>query len=394
MIDKLLCWIGSFLGWLDKITGSYMVALFLFALIVEIIMIPLGIKQQKNQIKQASLRPKEQAIRNKYKGRNDRVTQQKVAEEIQNMYQEEKYSPFSGCLPMLLQFPVILALYQVVIDPLHYVLGVAKDAVNAMTSYVTAMVEAGTFDSTFSVNRGTISLINQIHEHGVDFFKGVIEWVDANDKITMAGADVFKAFSDVEDKLPNFKALGINLAETPTLTQPSWLWLVPVVTFLAYFGSMKLTRLFTYQPTSGDPATDKATGCSNTMMDVMMPLFSVYITFIVPAAIGVYWIFKSLLGTLKSFILHKAMPMPQFTEEDYKAAEKELAGKTPKESVRAKADFDAVSGNPNSLFRQDAEDYVSPEEEAEIAKKLGLADNDSGEAPKKNGIVEQAPLKK
>jgi len=397
LIDKLLCWIGSFLGWLDKITGNYMLALFIFAVIVEILLIPFAIKQQKTQIKQASLRPKEQAIRNKYKGRNDKVTQQKVAEEIQAMYQEENYSPFGGCLPMLVQLPVILALYQIVINPLHYVLGVASDAVNAMTKYVSAMIEAGTpgFDSSFSVTRGTITLIDKISENGLAFFKGVIEWVDANESITMAGKDVYSAFEAVEGNLPNFKALGLNLAETPSITSPSWLWLIPVLTFLAYFGSMKLTRKFTYQPTSGDAATDKATGCSNTMMDVMMPLFSVYITFIVPAAIGVYWIFKSLLGTLKSFILHKAMPMPQFTEEDYKAAEKELAGKAPKETARAKADFDAVAGNPNSLFARDAEDYVSPEEEAEIARKLGATDSDEpADSGKKNGLVEQAPLKK
>ena len=80
MIDTILCWIGQFLGWLDKLTGNYMLALFIFAFIVELLMIPFGIKQQKNQIKQASLRPKEMAIRNKYKGRDDKVTQQKVSE--------------------------------------------------------------------------------------------------------------------------------------------------------------------------------------------------------------------------------------------------------------------------------------------------------------------------
>ena len=395
MIDKILCWIGQFLGWLDKLTGNYMLALFIFAFIVELLMIPFGIKQQKNQIKQASLRPKEMAIRNKYKGRTDKATQQKVSEEIQAMYQEEKYSPFSGCLPMLLQLPVIIALYQVVIDPLHYVLGVAKDAISAMTSYISAMIEAGTFDESFASTRGSIALINKIQENGIEFFNGVIEWVDGTDTVTMAGQDVYKAFTAVADRLPNFRALGLNLAEIPSIKNPSWLWVIPVLTFLTYFGSMKLTRLMNYQPPSGDAATDKATGCSNTIMDVMMPLFSVYITFIVPAAIGVYWIFKSLLGTLKTFIFHKIMPFPKFTEEDYKAAERELAGKTPKERVRQKADFDAVSGNPNSLFRQDAEDYVSPEEEAEIARKLGAADGDEdADKGKDSSLIPQAPLKK
>ena len=57
IIDTLLCWIGQFLGWLDKITGSYTIALFIFAIIVELLLLPIGIKQQKNSITQARMRP-------------------------------------------------------------------------------------------------------------------------------------------------------------------------------------------------------------------------------------------------------------------------------------------------------------------------------------------------
>ena len=395
MIDTILCWIGSFLGWLDKVTGNYMIALFLFALIVEILMLPFSIIQQKNQIKQAKLRPKEMAIRNHYKGRNDKVTQQKVTEEIQKMYQDEHYSQFSGCLPMLLQLPVILALYQVIIDPLHYVLGVAKDAISAMQSFISSQVEAGIFDASFTSSRGSIALINKLGEKGIEFFRGVVEYCDGSADIKMAGADVYSAFEQIMGKLPNVRALGINLAETPSIKQPSWLWLIPVLTFLVYFGSMKLTRKFSYQPKSGDQATDRATGCSNNVMDVMMPLFSVYITFIVPAAIGVYWIFKSIIGTVKQFILHKVMPAPVFSEEEYKAAEREYAGKAPKDTKK-KLDPSEMGSDPNSLFRQDAEDYVSPEEEAEIARRLGAGDADErpGEKKKDGGLIDQAPLKK
>ena len=76
LLDTILGWIGAFLGWLDKITGNYLFALLLFALVIEILMLPFGIKQQKNSQKQASLRPKEMAIKKKYAGRTDNVTQQ------------------------------------------------------------------------------------------------------------------------------------------------------------------------------------------------------------------------------------------------------------------------------------------------------------------------------
>ncbi len=86
MFDPILKWIGKFLGWLDSTTGSYVIALFIFALIVEILLLPFGIKQQKNSQRTAMLRPKEAAIRKKYAGRDDQVTRQKMGMEIQELY--------------------------------------------------------------------------------------------------------------------------------------------------------------------------------------------------------------------------------------------------------------------------------------------------------------------
>jgi YidC/Oxa1 family membrane protein insertase len=90
------------------------------------------------------------------------------------------------------------------------------------------------------------------------------------------------------------------------------------------------------------------------MMDFMMPLMSVYIAFIVPAAVGIYWMFKSVLGTVKQLIMKKAMPIPVFTEADYKAAEKEMYGKNPPKAHKASG-----SGNPNvrSLHHIDDDEY-------------------------------------
>ena len=112
-MDTILTWIGKFLQLLDKWTNSYILAIFLFAVIIEVLMLPFGILQQKNSIKQARLRPKEMAIRKKYDGRNDRTTQQKVAQEVQELYQKENFNQFAGCLPTLLTIPILLILYYV-----------------------------------------------------------------------------------------------------------------------------------------------------------------------------------------------------------------------------------------------------------------------------------------
>ena len=96
---------------------------------MEIVLLPFGISQQKKSIKQARLRPKEQAIRKKYSGRDDKATQMKMNEEIQELYQKEGYNPMSGCLPLLIQFPLLIALYNVVINPLKYICNLSDDAI-------------------------------------------------------------------------------------------------------------------------------------------------------------------------------------------------------------------------------------------------------------------------
>ena len=333
-------------------------------------MLPMAISQQKNSIKQAKLRPKEMAIRKRYAGRNDQATLQKVNQEIQDLYQKEHFSPFSGCLPLLIQLPIVIALYNVVIDPAFYVLGQAKAFSSAIAQYFTTSVAAGGYGGTLNSDRGTIEILSKLGEKGIDAFESL-----KNFSYFSNAESCFDALQKIaEDGIPSFSIFGLNFGLTPWSAVTSggaffashwWLLLVPILTFGVYFASMKISRKLTYQPTTAE--NDKATGCSNNMMDFMMPLMSVYIAFIVPAAIGLYWMFKSILGTVKQLIMKKAMPIPVFTEEDYKAAEKEMYGKAPKPAKSS------GSKNPNvrSLHHIDDDEYdekgnyIGPRETAE-----------------------------
>ena len=344
LIDNILIGIGWFMKLLTNITGgSYVLGLFIFAIVVEALMIPFGIKQQKNSIKQAKMRPKEMAIRNKYKGRNDQATQQKMAQEIQKMYQEEGFNPMGGCLPLLIQLPIILALYRIVIDPLRYVLGMAQGVSAVLTTYCNTAKAAGGLGLNLGTNRGTIEMISQASGK----LEGLKDFAFFSNS-----AECFDKLNGVS--IPNFNVFGLNMGQVPTFT--SILVLVPILTFVFYFFSMKLTRKFTYQPAMQDAQM----GCSNNMMDIGMPLMSVYIAFIVPAAVGIYWIFKSVLTTLKQFILHKAMPLPVFTEEDYKAAERALKGKSKPERKQAGERVTKSGAKVRSLHYIDADDEPLP----------------------------------
>ena len=365
------------LGWVLKmcsllVGNNYLFAIFLFAVLFEILLLPFAIKQQKNSIKQARLRPKEMAIRKKYSGRTDKPTQQKMTMEIQELYQKEGYNPMSGCLPLLIQFPLLIALYNIVINPLKYICGLGEGAIQDIGTIVGQ-----------SAGKETMVLLKPIREYGAAAFSEV------------------EGFSQSTfNSLPNLDFFGLDLSLVPfnyfsfdkAFTFPGIvLIMIPVATFLAYFFSMKVTRKLMYQPAADNQAQ---MGCSNKFMDIVMPLFSVFIAFGVPAALGLYWIFKSLIGVVKQFIISKAMPIPQFTEEDYKAAEKEIGAQTEKNSKVAK------SGRVvRSLHHIDDEDFEDTAEAARRRKEAleaqEAADKEAKQAgaKKKKGLIEGATLK-
>ena len=324
---------------------SYALALFWFALIVKLILLPFGIKQQKNQIKGAKLRPKLYAIEKKYAGRTDRVTMQKKQQEIMEMQQREGYSPLSGCLPMLIQLPLILILYQIIQRPLSYICMLGADTVKALG------------EATGVTNLANeIEIIGKMHAAGLDSFAGILP------EGTI---------------LPNFNLFGgfIDLSVKPEFW--TWALLIPVLVFASQFFSMKLTRILNPQPMG--QAQTKETEMSMKIMDLAMPAMTLFLGISLPAALGLYWIYQSVLAIVQMVLLSKLMPMPTFTEEELKAAERELRGKAPKHRL---ADDSADRPRPRSLH------YIDEDDEDLVVKKAP-----KGGSPKGGKGITSAPLK-
>ena len=358
-LDTVLGWIGVFLGWLTKLCfGSYIGGICLFAIIVELLMLPLSIKQQKNSIKQAKLRPKERAIKKKYAGRDDQVTKQKQSQELQELYQKENVNAAAGCLPLLIQLPILLALYRIVVDPLRYVLGQVPALSSALNAYFTASPAAGGLGKSIVSNGGSITMLSELTPDNLAGLKNFLFYGN--------GDELVSALETIMPKMPDFTLGNINLGLAPSFERFDWLLLVPVLTFVIYFFSMRLTKKFTYQ---SEAMQDQQTACSNWLMDIYMPGMSTFFAFMVPALVGIYWMFKSVISTLRQFIVCKIMPYPQFTEEDYRAAEREYAGKAPKKGETRPdtrtygKDVQMVGGKPKSLFHMDDDDYVAKIEE-------------------------------
>ena len=383
MLDIINKPMGYILRFLNDIVGNqYILALLLFAVLVEIILIPFGIIQQKNSIKQAKLRPKEEAIRKRYKGRDDATSKQKLSQEINEMYQKEGYNPMGGCLPLLIQFPIIIALYNIVLNPLKYICGLSNDAIKNAVSVVNSHLS----------EEATKFLADDVTKRNIDFMAAIKNIIAKEGIKPFEGIEGFvEHISSVED-IPSLTVFGgaVDLAATPAFTNFNWLLLIPVLTFVSYFFSMRVSRKLMYQPAQNDAAM----GCSNKIMDYAMPLMSVFITFGVPAALGVYWIFKCVIGMIKQVIIHLFMPIPKMTDDQLLAAEKEYAAKAPKTTER-----EPSGKKPRSLHYIDEDDYedVSAnkknEKKPEPEKETETEEKPTAESEKKSSLLGRAPLK-
>lgn len=355
-----------------RLIPNYAVALLLFAIVMKALLFPLSIKQQKNMVKQASLRPKETAIRKRYAGRTDRPTQQKMQSEIMDLYQRENYNPMGGCLPLLLQFPILIALYNVIIHPLKYLCGFSTARITAIQNEMTrlyTLVQEGSFTPVGQLSETILKRL----ESGTAVSK--LSGIEQVNVIRYLGEENFRTWLG-NTALPDFTLGPLNLSLTPNFTSDFILLLIPVLTFVIAFFSMRLTRKMSYQP---EQTADQA--MSMKMMDFTMPLVSVWITFTVPAVVGIYWIYQNILSVVQQFILKKMYPIPTFTDEEMQRIEKEMNGK-----VKPKRDPDAPAGTKKkvrSLHHIDDDDYPDTQKKkkpqgAEAAKEES-PDSDASE---------------
>jgi YidC/Oxa1 family membrane protein insertase len=348
----MIAWFSNTLG-----GGYYLIGLLFYALIFKIVFLPFSIKQQKNQIAMAKLTPKIELIKAKYRGRNDQPTMQKMQQEIMELQQAEGYNPLSGCLPLLIQMPIIIFLYNVIRNPLSYICKVSEDGVRAICKI---LLESGetikgvtidTIDSIAIKNIDQIGLVSIINRFGVE-------------NISIEGVNL--------ENLPDFSFFGIgNLAGTPWeggFAGINWLWLIPIIAAALTWLSMFLTRRWNgSNNVAQDQQSQQNQQAQATMksMDIMMPAMTLFMAFGFSGMMGIYWIYQSALGILQTFILSKAMPLPKYTEEELKAMKKA-------QKAAEKAQRQALKNQPKyrSLHYIDEDDYDElPEIKATVEQK-------------------------
>ena len=280
------------------------------------------------------------------------------------LYQSENFNPAGGCLPLLIQFPVIICLYNVIINPLRYICNIPQTQIDSLINTLTAQ------GMELNLRTQQVDIINHLREVGVDAYTTIAPALE-------------------NAVLPVFKVGPFDLSKVPTISfDPfDWLVLIPILTFIVYVAGQKITMKFTYQSPESQDAQNQM---SMKIMTWTMPLLSVYIEFQMAAAIGVYWVFRQIIFVIEKIIIAKLMPVPKYTEEDYKEAERQLNMSNKQKKREAK---EGEKKKVRSLHHIDDEEYLARQAEKEAAEAAAEAAAEK-ENDEVSNIIDKAPLKK
>lgn len=284
-----------------NLTNSYGVALILFTLVIKLIMLPFQMKSKKSMMRMSRVSGQMQELQKRYA-----KNQAKLQEEMQKLYEEEGVNPMSGCLWSLIPFPILIALYSIIRQPITHFMMLSKDVLQTV---VQSAADAG-------VNLTNIVMMDKAT--GAPALKDGLYQMAAYGQINLVKAVQEMGLSTPEGWFDvNYKFLGLDLTATPWeyVKSFTFTWavigviLIPILAGLSQFVFSKLTM-------KTQPQADAAGGASMKSMMYMMPLMSVYIAFIMPAALGVYWIAQSVFSLIQEAILNKTFSAKLSEEEE------------------------------------------------------------------------------
>ncbi len=290
--------------WLYQVSGSYGIAVILFGIIVKLVLLPFSIKSKKSMVRMGRLSSKQQELQKKYE-----KNQQKYNEELQKLYMDEGINPMGGCLWSFLPLFILLPLYSIIRKPITSMMLLGEDV---LESLLTAAQSLGYQPDARAVNPEI----------------GLARFISDN----------WSSFEGTQPGLiqVDYNFLGLDLSEMPQAIfsnfQMDWqtigLFLIPVISALLSFLMNKITLMSNGQ---------QAAAGQNMMMNIMLPLTSLWIGFTLPAALGIYWIINSITAMVQEFLLGKFYMKKLNAEEDAREAAREADRQRRMEEARRRA---------------------------------------------------------
>lgn len=319
-IAKLIGYIMNYLYlFLDKVFGiqNLGICIILFTFVIYMAMIPLTYKQQKFSKLSQKMQPEINEIRKKYQNKKDQASMMKMNEETQAIYEKYGVSPTGSCVQMIIQMPILFAMYRVVYNVPAYVSSVKevytplvdkivnvsgfKDIIEKFVSDVGVRPMYGlNFDTATSTTNSIIDVLYALPSHGWEVLKESFSGL----------TDIISSTATEVSHLNNF--LGINIANTPfSMLKNGWsekdfiliisAIAIPLVSYLTQVINIKL------MPTASSGDGNDAMARQMKTMNMMMPLFSLFMCFGVPVGLGLYWIAGAVIRCIQQLIINKRM---------------------------------------------------------------------------------------
>ena len=289
---------GFIIEHIYNLVSNYGLAIIIFTILIKLILIPLNIHSQKAMKKQQKIQPLMAELQKKYA--ND---QEKLQREMMKIY-KENISMTGGCLPMLIQMPILIGLYQVIQKPLSYLAGVDwanASVINEVIRLKDAMVNLGY--NIGNLANATMEQLANNSQIQLSKWAGIVG---------TQGTALEGVSGGVHPWVLNFNFLGLDLSNAPSAAfghimaldfsnmSVILLLLIPVLAVIASVISMKVTQAQTGQ----NQNTEGQAAQMTKSMNLMMPVMTAFFTVTLPAGLGLYWIISSVVQILQQLILN------------------------------------------------------------------------------------------
>lgn len=325
IIRSILGYLMEGIFWvLDKIgMPNIGVAIILFTLVVYLLMLPLTIKQQKFSKFSAKMNPELQAIQSKYKGRNDNDSMMKMQAETKEVYAKYGVNPIGSCLQLLIQMPILLALYRVIYAIPAYV-GKVKEAFfplvdsliakEGSSEFMQTLSSAASFKKQFSNEAYLAGTTEYVQNTYIDVLNRAsnADWTALSEKFPELGTEISGTLEQL-DVYNNF--LGLNIGYSPLETiKMEWIaddrsWLIILfavaIPLLSAFTQWLNVKLSPGQANNTATPEENPMMASMKTMNTIMPLMSAVFCFTLPAGMGLYWIAGAVIRMIQMVAINK-----------------------------------------------------------------------------------------
>ncbi len=306
IIGPIAVILGRIMDALFRVTANFGVtniglSIILFTLIINLLMWPLTVKQQKSSRLMSVMQPELQAIQKKYRGKTDNVSMMRMQNETKAVYAKYGTSMTGSCLFLLIQMPILFALYQVIyripayVPSVYTVFKSAADPIMQQAGYVEVLNGIGEKIRPLLEQGATTDLV-------IDFLYKFTpaQWTSLEEAFPAIATTLAEASANIE-KMNYF--LGINLSTAPFQGfKPSLAWIIPIAAALVQWYSAKLMTASTGSSKKAD--SENAMAQQMQTMNTMMPLMSLFFCFTLPAGIGVYWVASGICRMVQQMIIN------------------------------------------------------------------------------------------